>query len=85
MHKFYHFLLHFTENGDIFRTMKTKITKTSNVQKGLAHIMAKPFTEKEKETIKLARQKSGIDRPTFYHNAVISYAATINSEGGSNA
>lgn len=47
--------------------------------------MAKPFTEKEKETIKLARQKSGIDRPTFYHNAVISYAATINSEGGSNA
>lgn len=43
-------------------------------------LVIKPFTESEKETIKTARRKTGYDRPTFYHDAVVDYAARINGE-----
>lgn len=43
-------------------------------------LVIKPFTESEKETIKTARRKTGYDRPTFYHDAVVDYATRINGE-----
>lgn len=43
-------------------------------------LVIKPFTESEKESIKSARKKTGYDRPTFYHDAVVDYAARINGE-----
>lgn len=83
MQKFSRFLLHFTEKSDILSDMKSKMTKISNPQKDLSHLMTRPFTEKEKEAIKTARQEKGMDRPTFYHDAVVDYANRIN--GGHNA
>ena len=77
--------MHFTEKSDIFGTMKNKITKISNPQKDLAHLMTRPFSEKEKEAIKMARQEKGADRPTFYHDAVVDYANRINNGGKDNA
>ena len=76
--------MHFTEKSDILRSMKNKITKISNSQKDLAHLMTRPFSEKEKEAIKIARQEKGMDRPTFYHDAVVDYANRINNGGKDN-
>lgn len=59
--------------------MNKKITENSK-KKELSHLMVKPFTEEEKETVKSARKKAGIDRPVFYHDAVIEYAKKINGE-----
>ena len=60
--------------------MRTKITKISNPQKDLSHLMTRPFSNSEKEDIRAARQKSGLDRPTFYHDAVVDFANRINGE-----
>ena len=59
--------------------MNKKTIKNDN-QKDLSHLMTKPFTESEKETIKTARKTAGIDRPVFYHDAVVEYANRINKE-----
>ena len=59
--------------------MNKKITENSK-DKELSHLMAKPFSNSEKETVKAARKKAGIDRPVFYHDAIIEYANKINGE-----
>lgn len=59
--------------------MNKKITVQSN-QKGLSHLMTKPFNEAERDTIMQARKTVGLDRPTFYHDAVVDYATRINGE-----
>ena len=76
--------MRFTEKSDIFGNMKNKITKISNPQKDLAHLMTRPFSKKEKDSIKIARQEKGADRPTFYHDAVVDYANRINNGGKDN-
>ena len=53
-----------------------KNTKTNESE--CNRLVIKPFSEAEKETIKTARRKSGFDRPTFYHDAVVDYATRIN-------
>ena len=58
---------------------RKEITEKRN-DKELSHLMAKPFSEKEKETVKSARKKAGIDRPVFYHDAIVEYANRINEE-----
>ena len=60
--------------------MKEKITINDNQQKDLSHLMTKPFTEDEKSVIATARKKVGVDRPIFYHDAILSYAKKINME-----
>lgn len=40
----------------------------------------KKFTQPERENIKAARKTVGLDRPTFYHDAVVDYATRINGE-----
>lgn len=35
------------------------------------------FTESERETIKAARKATGVDRPTFYHDSIVSYAESV--------
>lgn len=60
--------------------MKQKIIKKYNPQKDLSHLMTKPFNEAERNTIMQARKTVGLDRPTFYHDAVVDYAARINGE-----
>jgi len=42
--------------------------------------MTKPFSTSEMEDIKAARKKVGVDRPMFYHDAVVAYANKINGE-----
>ena len=60
--------------------MRKKVTINENHQKGLSHLMTKPFSTSEKEDIKAARKKVGVDRPMFYHDAVVAYANKINGE-----
>lgn len=60
--------------------MKTKTIKSESREKELAHLMVKPFSESEKESIKAARKRSGFDRPSFYHDAVVEYANRVNGE-----
>ena len=62
--------------------MSNNLTKTSK-DKDLSHLMTKPFSNEEKEIIKVARKKSGVDRPVFYHDAIVEHANRIN--GGENA
>ncbi len=76
-----HFIVLYNKIG----AMKQKIVKKCNPQKDLAHLMTRPFSEKEKEAIKIARQEKGADRPTFYHDAVVDYANRINNGGKDNA
>lgn len=57
--------------------MSKNITVQSK-EKELAHLMTKPFSEPEKESIKSARKKAGVDRPLFYHDAIVEYAERIN-------
>lgn len=38
------------------------------------------FTDTERETIKAARKVTGVDRPTFYHDGIVSYAESILKE-----
>ena len=61
------------------------MTKANRIENECNRLVIKPLTKEERESIKAARKKSGMDRPTFYHDAVVDYAARINSEGGSNA
>ena len=61
------------------------MTKISKIENECNRLVIKPLTKEERESIKAARKKSGMDRPTFYHDAVVDYATRINSEGGSNA
>ena len=81
MQKISRFLLHFIVLCNNIGGMKQKIVKKCNPQKDLAHLMTRPFDDKEKEVIKTARQKSGMDRPTFYHDAVVDFANRINNGG----
>jgi len=60
--------------------MKTKTIKNESREKELAHLMVKPFSESEKESLKAARKKAGIDRPLFYHDAIIEYANKVNGD-----
>ena len=53
-------------------------TKTNEIE--CARLVTKPFSNSEKETVKAARKKAGIDRPVFYHDAIIEYANKINGE-----
>ena len=53
-------------------------TKTNGIE--CARLVTKPFSKAEKENIKAARKKVGIDRPMFYHDAVVAYANKINGE-----
>lgn len=55
-----------------------KDTKRNEIE--CNRLVIRPFSESEKETIKAARKKSGSDRPTFYHDAVVNYANKINGE-----
>ena len=80
MQKFSHFLLQLSKMVIKIRGMSTRTTENEIQRKDLAHLMTKPFTEAEKETVKAARKKAGIDRPVFYHDAIIEYANRINGE-----
>ena len=46
-------------------------------------LVIKPFSKEEKEAITSARKKKGVDRPVFYHDAIVEHANRIN--GGENA
>ena len=53
-------------------------TKTNEIE--CIRLVAKPFTDEERASVKKARKKKGIDRPVFYHDAVVAYADKINKE-----
>lgn len=80
MQKFSHFLLQLSKMVITIKTMNMKITENESQQKDLSHLMTKPFTEEEKTTIKTARRIAGIDRPLFYHDAIVEYARKINGD-----
>lgn len=56
------------------------MSNTKNNENECIRLVAKPFSETQKASIKEARKKAGIDRPVFYHDAIVEYANKINGE-----
>lgn len=53
-------------------------TNDKTNEKDLLRLVIVPFSKDEKEIITSARKKVGIDRPMFYHNAILKVAKEIN-------
>lgn len=41
-------------------------------------LKTKKFTDEQKEAIKKVRKEKGLDKPTFYHEAIIKYCEVAN-------
>lgn len=64
--------------------MKEKRNKNCDENsRDLLRLMVRSFTPDEKKALTNARKKLGVDRPLFYHNAIIKYVDDIN--GGQDA
>jgi len=57
-----------TDGTVIRRDERTNINFRADIRK---------FTESEREAIKAARKVTGVDRPTFYHDSIVSYAESV--------
>ena len=53
---------------------------TKKIENECNRLVIKPFTEAEREEVKSARKRTGIDRPLFYHDAIVEYARKINGD-----
>ncbi len=51
------------------------------IENECTRLVIKPLTKEEREEVKAARKKKGMDRPTFYHDAVVDFANRINNGG----
>lgn len=65
--------------------MKAKRTNNYDEnEKDVLNLRVASFSKDEKKALTNARKKVGVDRPVFYHDAIVKYVNDINN-GGSNA